>query len=341
MDRDRADHGAVIPALRLEDLPAGALSGRILFLVRALEGGGAQRDAILLANALADAGAPAGIVTLDASGPLADLVGPGVPVLDLGRGGRLRMALAFGPLRAALADSGARAFIASEASGNALTVLASRGLDRRPMIVLREVASARHARRNDPYWQNRLGYRLAPSLYPRADRVLALTKAGRADLIADFRVSPERCIALGTNAVLTPDMAARIAATPRRVEPGLVVAVGRLSPEKGFDTLIDAAARLDASLPFRLVIAGEGPARGALEAQIAALGLEDRVSLPGFTADPVPLLCRAAAFVSSSTHEGFGNAIVEAMACGVPVVASDAPHGPREILGGGRWGRLV
>ncbi len=318
-----------------------ALAGRVLFFVRAFEGGGAQRDAILLANALEKGGTPAGLVTLDASGALGMLLAADVPVVDLGRGGRLRMAAALPALRRVLARSGARAFVSSEAAANSLTVLASRKLAGRPMIVLREVASARHARRCDPYWQNRLGYRLAPVLYPRADRVLALTGPGRADLIADYRVSPGRCVALAANAVLTPDMLARIDATPRHVEPGLVVAVGRLSPEKGFDTLLQSMARLKARAPLRLIIAGEGAEREALAGRIASLGLGGTVMMAGFTADPIALLRRAALFVSSSTHEGFGNAIVEAMACGVPVVATDAPHGPREILEGGRHGTLL
>ncbi len=341
----RGDHAAVIDTgetgTGTGDRDRPWLAGRVLFFVRAFEGGGAQRDAILLANALEARGTPAGLVTLDASGPLKALLAPEVPVVDLGRGGRLRMAAALSALRRVLAHSGARAFVSSEAAANTLAVLASRKLAARPMIVLREVASARQARRNDPYWQNRLGYRLAPVLYPRADRVLALTRPGRDDLVADYRVSPERCVALAANAVLTPAMLARIDATPREVEPGLVVAVGRLSPEKGFDTLLEAMARLRDRTPMRLVIAGEGAERAMLAARIASLGLGGTVTLTGFTADPIALLRRAALFVSSSTHEGFGNAIVEAMACGVPVVASDAPHGPREILEGGRHGALV
>ena len=319
------------------------LAGRIAFFVRAFDGGGAQRDTILLANAVARAGRPTALVTLHAQGPLLGLVARDVPVVDLGGGAKLRMARALPMLRHMLRDGRPSHFIASEAAGNALAVLASRGLPRTacPRIVLREVASALHARRNDPYRQNRIAYRLAPLLYPMADQVIALTRAGRNDLVAAFRVDPERVVALGSNAVLTADMLARIARTPRAPEAGLIVAVGRLSPEKGFDALIAAVAEVACRCPVRLVIAGEGAMRSALETQIAAAGLADTVTLSGFMTDTVPLLRRAALFVSASTHEGLGNAIIEAMACGVPVVATDAPHGPREVLGGGAYGTLV
>ena len=319
------------------------LAGRIAFFVRAFDGGGAQRDAVLLANAVARAGRPAALVTLHARGPLLGLVSPQVPVVDLGHGAKLRIARAVPALRRALREGRPSHFLASEAAGNALAILASRGLPRatRGRIVLREVASAVHAQRNDPYPQNRIAYRLAPLLYPMADQVIALTRAGRDDLVSAFRVDPDQVVALGSNAVLTTDMLARIARTPRAPEAGLVVAVGRLSPEKGFDTLIAAVGEVARHREVRLVIAGEGTMRDALEAQIAAAGLAGTVTLAGFAADTVPLLRRAALFVSASTHEGLGNAIIEAMACGVPVVATDAPHGPREVLGGGAYGTLV
>ncbi|UIY28919.1 glycosyltransferase [Neorhizobium galegae] len=91
----------------------------------------------------------------------------------------------------------------------------------------------------------------------------------------------------------------------------------------------------------RLTIVGEGDERGNLEALIEALNLSQDVSLPGHNPDPLSILSQASLFVSSSSHEGLGNALIEAMACGVPVVATDAPYGPREILQGGRLGRLV
>jgi len=315
----------------------------VCFLVRAFSGGGAQRDAILLANGIANTGVPTSIMVLDAKGPLRSLVSAEVAILDLGRGKKLKMALAVPAILSALARTKPAVMVASEASGNALAVFATRLLPRarRPCLVLREVASPLQAMTNDPYVQNRLAYRLAPWLYPRADLVLALTEPVRRDLVERFRVPDRRAIRLGTNAVLAQSREQVMAATARDIEPGLLVAVGRLSEEKGFATLLDAVALIRKHRPVRLVIVGEGPDRVNLETKIRELQLDGAVELAGFHSDPGVFLRRAQLFVSSSRHEGLGNAIIEALACGVPVVSTDAPYGPREILQDGRWGDLV
>ena len=113
----------------------------------------------------------------------------------------------------------------------------------------------------------------------------------------------------------------------------MVVAMGRLSPEKGFDLLIDAFARLAAQhADWRLEIAGEGPERDALQRQIDAAGLQPQVQLVGWVSDPERFLSRSALFVMSSRYEGFPVALLEAMACGVPVISFDCDSGPREII---------
>ena len=306
----------------------------IIMLVRALSGGGAQSDAIELANGLRQAGWPLAIATLDARGPLAERIAPSVPLLDLGQGGKLRMARAVPALVAMMKNTQPAAIIASEASGNCLLAFAATRLAKshRPKIVLREVAAPLAASRADPYWQNRLAYRLAPRLYPLADRVVSPGPAVRDELIARFGVSPARAVSLGTNAVLSATRLGELAAPMPRASD-LIIAIGRLSPEKDFVTLIRAFAMVRRTRRLRLHILGEGSERPALERLIARLALHDCVDLPGFVPDPLPRLQQARLFVSASRHEGFGNAIVEALACGTPVVATDAPHGPRDILG--------
>ncbi len=311
-------------------------------LVRAMSGGGAQRDAVELANGLHRAGWPVIVATLDAAGPLRVQLAPELQLIDLGQGRKLRMAFAVPALRRMILRLEPAVVIASEAAANGVLVLASRYLPRhiRPRIVLREVASPVQARRADPYLQNRIAYRLAPWLYPRADRVLSFTEGARRDLIAHFGVRPERAVNLGTNAVLTEERLKALS-HPASRHGGLIIAIGRLSPEKDFATLIAAFAALREERDVRLQILGEGSERPALERRIAALGVADVVDLPGFVADPIQYLRHASLFVSTSRHEGFGNAIVEALACGVPIVATDAPHGPRDILRDGKLGTLV
>lgn len=132
------------------------------------------------------------------------------------------------------------------------------------------------------------------------------------------------------------------ASTDTRVNPPLVLAVGRLIPAKGFDILLRAWQQLTVQYPaWRLRIVGEGEARPALEALRDQLGLTDTVTLPGATPDVLQHYRAASVFCLSSRYEGFGLVLIEAMACGLPVVSADCPTGPHEILADTGAGLLV
>jgi len=138
-------------------------------------------------------------------------------------------------------------------------------------------------------------------------------------------------------------LAAEVPAHPWLAEKTIPVllAVGRLTRQKDFPTLLRAHARLRESRPVRLVILGEGGDRAALEALARELGTEGDVALPGFDPNPFAAMAAADVFVLSSRWEGFANVIAEALACGTKVVSTDCPSGPAEILEDGIHGRLV
>jgi glycosyltransferase involved in cell wall biosynthesis len=119
------------------------------------------------------------------------------------------------------------------------------------------------------------------------------------------------------------------------------VTAGRLTEQKDHATLLRALRVRLAHGPARLLILGEGPARAGLEALAAELGVAPHVAFLGFVANPLPYMRQAAAFVLSSRYEGFGLVLAEAMGCGAPVVSTDCPHGPSEILAGGAFGVLT
>lgn len=121
----------------------------------------------------------------------------------------------------------------------------------------------------------------------------------------------------------------------------VILGVGRLTPPKNFSLLIEAFDIVNSRTDVRLVILGDGPLRGELEQLIVQLDLEDIVDLPGFVDNPYKYMARADVFVLSSEREGFGNVVVEALGCGTPVVSTDCQGGPPEILGHGKYGRLV
>jgi glycosyltransferase involved in cell wall biosynthesis len=119
------------------------------------------------------------------------------------------------------------------------------------------------------------------------------------------------------------------------------VAVGRLVPEKDFMTLIEGFTRLHAKRAANLAIIGDGPLREHLERRCCELGIAQNVTFLGYIKNPLPYVKSAVALVMSSTQEGFGNVLVEALSVGTPVISTDCPYGPREILAGGRYGILV
>jgi glycosyltransferase involved in cell wall biosynthesis len=121
----------------------------------------------------------------------------------------------------------------------------------------------------------------------------------------------------------------------------LILGIGRLVEQKGFIHLIRAFAQVRSGSSVKLCILGEGPLRESLQAEVERLGLINEIVLPGFVDNPFAVMRQANLFVLSSGWEGFGNVLVEAMACGIPVVSTACPSGPDEILENGRWGRLV
>lgn len=182
-------------------------------------------------------------------------------------------------------------------------------------------------------------------LYPLADAFVAVSQGVAADLARYTKVDPAK-IRTVYNPVVGPELLARSRETPPHPwfapgEPPVVLGVGRLGVQKDFATLVRAFAEVSKTSPARLVILGEGDKRGELEALVRDLGLEARVSLPGFVANPFAYMARADTFVLSSRFEGLPGALIQAMACGAKVVSTDCPSGPAEILQSGALAPLV
>jgi glycosyltransferase involved in cell wall biosynthesis len=340
LTRNRTDWAAPD---RTSHAPAVTLFSRapLAVVMRAFEGGGAQRDMVLLCNALAAAGANVVILALHSEGPLRPLLAPGVEVRDI-PGRRIRYAVP--GLRRAIRAMAPRLVVSSESNLNLFTLLAVRSLSHaaRPKLVLREVASPSLAIAHDPHRQNRIAYRLA-RLYRLADRIVTLTHGARDDLVENFAVPAHKVAVMRSNAVIPRDIADRIAAWDGESgrDSALIVSVGRLSPEKDHRLLLRALALLPRARDWRLALVGDGPERPALEALAARLGLSNRITFAGYVRDPFAWMMRARIAVCSSIYEGLGNAVIEALACGTAVVSTDCPYGPREILKDGRYGTLV
>ncbi len=206
-----------------------------------------------------------------------------------------------------------------------LTILASRGLPAR-VYALERVYPDLH--------QTKLLWRvLRRAVYPGADTLVVQTKR-----IAD-RFGYLRRVTVIPNPVIPFDAAAR---TEIRLRDPAIIAVGRLDRQKRYDLLIDAFAMIAAGYPdWNLYIFGEGPLRQELARRIRQHGLNERIALAGLASPMDPLLRQAKIFVLCSDYEGFPNTLCEAMACGVPVIATDCRSGPREIIRDGVDGILI
>lgn len=226
---------------------------------------------------------------------------------------------------------------------NVMSVLA-----RRLANVNTRIIATQHATFSDQAKRRSWQFRILPFAYrwtmPLADEIIAVSSGVADDLATCASISRNR-IKVIYNGVVTDDFDERAGGTPdhpwfSETAP-IILGMGRMVEQKDFATLIAAFAGIATKCNARLLILGDGPLRPQLEDQVRKLQLEDRISMPGFTEDALAYLKRAKLFVLSSRAEGFGNVVAEALACGTPVVSTDCPYGPREILDNGRFGQLV
>jgi glycosyltransferase involved in cell wall biosynthesis len=181
--------------------------------------------------------------------------------------------------------------------------------------------------------------------YPRCDAIFAVSKGVAKDFCTLTGIPTGSIIPI-YNPMSTDRIDVLAAQEPDHPwfadgAPPVVLGVGRLTAAKNFPLLMEAFEIVRSDTPCRLVIIGEGPQRGELEKRAASSPCSGDISLPGQRINPFAFMSRAAVFVMSSSWEGFGNVLVEAMAAGAPVVSTDCPHGPREILADGRYGPLI
>ena len=314
---------------------------RLLILLANLAGGGAERTAVrLLENLDRDIFEPK-IGLLWGTGPFRERVADGdllladLPPLESTSYAALALKVPFVHLKM-LKEFKPHVVMSLTASMNIATSLALALYSRdKTGWVLREGNNTYRMIQDDlpNRWLAHLRKVVTGFAYRRADAILAISHGLAQGLEENFSIDRSRLHVIH-NPVETSPLERRPAQEPR------LLAIGRLEYQKGFDLLLEAFAQLS-NTSTRLTILGEGSQRQALEGQIAELGLQSRVDLPGFVSDLKPHLQKAHLFVLPSRWEGFGCVVIEAMAQGLPVVVTDCHYGPSEIVSDGVNGLVV
>jgi len=319
---------------------------RIAILLPDLRGGGAERMMVNLGNEIARRGYHIDLVLGRAEGPYLSSVAEAVNVVELdayrppgySAAGMLPGLIRYFRRRRPVAALS----VLTRLNIIAITATRLANVGTRIVVSERNHLSTR-VERADQYRMKALPV-LARLSYPYADGIVAISNGVADDLAESARIARERIDVIYNPAYSDDIDTLAEADCPHpwfESDDPVLLGVGGLSDQKDFATLIRAFARVREDRPVRLIILGEGDNREQLESLVRRLDLEDQVDLPGFVDNPFAYMSRASLFVLSSAWEGFGNVIVEAMACGTPIVSTDCPSGPSEILEYGKYGVLV
>ena len=313
----------------------------IALFVPSLHGGGAERVILDIAAELVNRGVPIHLVLVKAEGHYLDLVPDGVRLIDLNSH---RAAASLLKLVAYVRRERPAVLLATLTQANVIALVAKILLWGRLRVVTR-IANTYSEEFATGSFKHRVALRLLKFLFPVADRIVAVSQ-GVADDLSEMHPAISARVATIYNPVVRAEMVEQAAAPVNHSwfeteTAPVVVSVGRLATVKDHATLLRAFAEVLRSRQARLVILGEGPERGNLLELAARLSVSQNVDLPGFKVNPFAYMSRARVFALSSRYEGFPNVLVQAMACGTPVVSTDCRSGPTEILEDGRWGQLV
>ena len=320
---------------------------RVAIFLSNLEGGGAERITVNLLKGFSPQLFDLDLILISATGPFLDQVPEHVNVIDLKASS---VTTAIRPLARYLRRNRPEVLMSHLSHVNVGALLANKLSGTRTKVMLvehndRSSASRATSRRLLAAPQRRFLPQIMRFFYRQADAVVGVSEGVAGYVGKRFKVPPARVHTI-YNPIVDDELLIKSQRPPEHpwlleAQPPTLIAVGRMTTQKDFPTLLRAFAVVRQKRDCRLIIFGEGSKRADLEALAKDLGISAAVSLPGFTLNPYAAMNRAALFVLSSRWEGLPTVLVEAMACGCPVVATDCPSGPDEILEGGRYGRLV
>ncbi len=317
-------------------------TGKITFFLPELYGGGAQKVVLNLAKGFSERGIEVDLILGRAEGVYLSQIPSNIKLVDLKA---RRLITSFPALVKYLRIEKPKVLISALSGANLLAIWARSFSRVETRVVLTVHSIVSYESSNYTNFRHKLIPYLMRYSYTWADNVVAVSKGGAQSLVDTINL-PSQLIKVIYNPVVIPEISEKAKKTVdnpwfSHEQPPVILGVGRLTRLKDFPTMIRAFAKVRTVKKVRLVILGEGEERQSLETLIQELRLDGEVLLPGFVDNPYAYMAKAAVFVLSSAHEGFGNVLVEAMACGTTVVSTNCESGPAEILEAGKYGNLV
>jgi glycosyltransferase involved in cell wall biosynthesis len=310
------------------------------FFLQDLSGGGAEKIMASLANEFVERGLRVDFVLVQATGVNLKFLSEKIRIVDL----RARNTYTCLPaLVRYLRQSQPRVFLSSLDLTNLMALIARKISRVNTRLVIRiEIMVSAQKR---PFFKKKLEKLLLTSIYPWADDIVAISKNIAEDIKEYARISPNK-IHLLYNPVITPDLLNKTREDAGHVwlkngQPPVILGAGRLTEQKDFETLLRAFAILRKKMDVRLIILGEGERRSDLEKIVRHFDIEKNVDLHGYVENPYSFMHQSKVFVLSSKWEGLPSVVIQALACGCPVISTDCPGGVREILADGAYGDLV
>ncbi len=311
-----------------------------------LRGGGAERVMVNLADEFANRCHGVEFVLSRAKGHHLQNVSEDAKIHDLDAG-KLPGYDAMGalwPLKKYLEEEQPDVLLSGIARANIVALLAHRLADTDCRIVVSEHNTLSHWLHDEGGLRMRAVPYIIRLTYSWADEIVAVSD-GVADDLAETTGLERSAITTVYNPVVTEELYEKADSPSPHPwfddDVPVILGAGSLTTQKDFPTLIRAFAQIREHREARLIITGKGPEKENLQSVIKQLGLEEDAMLAGFVDNPYAYISNASVFVLSSKYEGLPTVLIEALACGTPVVATDCPSGPREILESGEYGQLV
>ncbi len=325
-----------------QDIGSSLAGKTIAIFMQSLAIGGAERIAINLAEGLIQQDIKVDLLLTNCSGAFLSEVPPQVTIIDL-KGKRVLFSL-FALVRYLRARRPDLLYsVLPHASLIAVWAVKFSRVKTPLVISIHNMLSTPLA--VVPSIRESLIIKLGGWFFRSADAAICVSRGVEDDFIKTTGMPPQKSHVV-YNPLVSPDLerkASEIISHPWFIADGppVILAVGRLAVAKDYPTLLRAFSNVVQKRPARLLILGDGRERARIESLVKELGLSDCVQMPGFVKNPYAYMARARLLVLSSIWEGFANVLVEALACGTPVVSTNCKSGPREILEEGRFGRLV